>query len=159
MDNKLRPIFSLVTMIIFLMLALGSFGPDQSTNTTVAIKDCEVKPPVSGTLRVNVHLQEKSGASIANATGTLFLTQQEVKPDETCTFTSFTFVEPIATDNNGNWIYGNHPFTHDNSQDLWRAEVVITKTAIFTECRVVKVIYYPGSQINVKCVVKRLNEL
>lgn len=160
MQNFVRSVFSFLIIGLFLMAALASFGPDESTNTTVAISNCQPKPHISGTMSVQIHYTDNMGTPIPNITGTIFLTEQKVKPDTTCTFSTFTFPIDVVTDASGSYFSTGYNYGFDNSEDLWRAEVNMPQTAFYTACKEVKVVKYGGEDlITFNCVVKRLNEL
>lgn len=153
-------ILSFVIIGLFLLAAMASFGPDDSTNTTVAISNCQSKPHVDGSILVKIHYTDKMGTPIPNITGSIFLTEQKVKPDTTCTFTSLTYSTDVATDASGDFISSVYNYSFDNSEDLWRVEVNMPQTAFYTACKEVKVFKYGGDNIiTFNCVVKRLNEL
>ena len=159
MENKVRSVFSLGMIVGFMFFAMATaFGPDQSTNTTVAIKDCMDKPPLSGNFVVFIHYKDKSGVPIPNATGTVFLTQQEVKPDS-CKFRAFTYIQDLFTDGNGQFVTQGIFFEQKNSEDLWRVEVSIDKSAFFNGVKKVDVVKYPETSKVISLVGLRLDDL
>jgi len=125
MQNKVKPVLSFIVIGIFLLIAIASFGPDTSTNTTVAIKDCEVKPAVQVQLKITIELDWEDGHNpVTGAFGKLFIVHQKVNPDNTCTF----FVESqqtidFITGQDGTFTFVGNTWTHDNSEDLIRVEV------------------------------------
>ncbi len=156
----MKSILSFIIIGLFLLAAMSSFGPDKSTNTTVAISNCQSKPQILGTLAVKLNYTDKTGTPIPNITGSIFLTEQKVNPDTTCTFTSHTYSIDVVTDALGSFISSGYNFNFDNAEDLWRAEVNMPQTAFYTACKEVKVVKYGGENlITFNCVVKRLNEL
>jgi hypothetical protein len=143
----------------FVLFATATaLGPETSTNTTVAIKDCMEKPVVMNNFTVFVHYKEKSGAPIPGATGSVFITQQKVNPD-TCTFMAFAYVDDLYTDGNGQFVTQGIPFVHNNSEDLWRVEVLIDMSENFNGGRKVEVVKYPGNSVIISMVGLRLNDL
>lgn len=126
MRKYIRPAISLATIGVFLLFAMASFGPDESTNTTVAIKDCEVKPPVSVTLKIEVSLQSNDNFPVEGAEGILFISHQKVNVNDECTFSvdgqqQISFV----TNSQGKFNYTGSTWVHDNSEDLIRVELYL----------------------------------
>jgi hypothetical protein len=126
MRKYIRPALSIATIGLFLLFAMASFGPDGSTNTTVAIKDCEVKPPVSVTLKIEVGLLSFDNFPIEGAEGVLFISHQKVNANDECTFAvdgqqQISFV----TNSQGKFNYTGSTWVHDNSEDLIRVEIYL----------------------------------
>lgn len=160
MQNKLKPVFSLITIGLFLLLALASGGPDASTNTTVAITDCEPRFQAAGTLKATISVMNTEGEPIAGANVIIFIVHQEVKPPgDDCTFNRISSTDSALTGTDGTYTYNGSEYFHDNSHDLHRVEVVILQTPLRTGYKEVQVQYYNSADFNFKCVVKRLNEL
>jgi hypothetical protein len=120
MQNKAKPILSMIAIGVFLIMAAASFGPDSSTNTTVAIKDCMDKAPFQGKLKVTIKVEDTS----VYVTGRLFISHQKVRQD-TCEFdVVWSANELIAIPNgSGMYVYEGIDFIHDNSEDLFRVQV------------------------------------
>ena len=159
MQYKLKPILSLITVCLFLIIAVASLGPDASTNTTVAISNCEAKPQFAGILTVDISYTNTEGQPISEAAGSIFINHQEVNSNDDCTATTFNYVESLYTGPNGKYFYSGFEYFHDNSEDLHRIEVIIPKNALYTGCRQVQVQKYNSATFNFVCVGKRLNEL
>ena len=123
MEGKLKPLMSVISICIFLLLAAASVGPDGSTNTTVAIKDCESKPEYDGTFSIRIFMVDKLGNGIPDAKGTIYITHQKVKPDNTCTYTATFQTLNFTTNIIGGYVYVGEVFIHDNINDLYRVEV------------------------------------
>lgn len=115
-----------------MVCALASFGPDASTNTTVAIKDCEEKPATQVKLEISVRfIWGESGLPVKQAFGSLFISHQKVINNEECTYTvDFVTIVDYITDDEGNFNYVGPTWTHDNSQDLIRVEIYRSGHAI-----------------------------
>src|SRR5690242_7308956 len=146
--NILKPIYSLIALALFLVFALASFGPDESSNATVAISNCNDQPGVTGELHVNVYFHFKQGQG-AQIPGSIFITHQKVKPDS-CVF-EVLYNETIAfeTDMSGHYSYVGQVWFHDNSEDLFRVEVKIkTNQSIPFYYREVKVLKYANSDFS-----------
>lgn len=160
MQKRIKSLFSLITVIFFIGIGLASIGPDESTNTTVAIKDCEWKPEVEGVLEINVSFMNTLGEPIPEAGGEIFITHQQVNPGDECTFQGFTNALDLYTGPDGKFSYVSpFEFKHDNSEDLYRVEINIPKTALYTGCKQVQVLKYGAATFNFNCIGKRLNEL
>jgi len=161
MQNNVKPVISLLTIGLFLLFALASFGPDASTNTTVAIKDCKPKPQVSGFLRVNISYKDKSGGDpIQGVGGRIFIANQTVIDEEDCEFETISSTHHFLTGSDGTYSYVGDEYFHDNAQDLHRIEIVFEKNAFFEEYRPpVQVEKYNSATFHFNCVGKRLNAL
>jgi len=160
MRNKVKPVLSLFTMGLFLLFGLASFGPDGSTNTTVAIKNCEDKTPLSGTVTVVVQYVNLNGQPIANATGVVFVVVQNVKSDGTCTFEARSEFHNLFTDANGRFSVSSLNYTFTNSQDLIRVEVSIDKNAEYIGNRQVRShLYGVGGHFDFQLTGLRKDEL
>ena len=157
MRNQIRPLLSLVAIGLFLLLALASldFGPDKSTNTTVAIKDCEEKPAVNVTLRIDVSYQWTGGLDdlkfIPGAFGNISIVHQKVNADKTCTFyvESSQVIDFVCNDD-GVFTYEGPTWTHDNSEDLIRVELFGKENLIdfYPDHRKVKVLKYDNANFD-----------
>ena len=160
MRKRIKNLFSLVTVILFIGIGLASFGPDGSTNTSVAIKDCEWKPEVENVLRINVSFTNTLGEPIPEAGGEIFIMHQQVNPGDECTFQGFTDAIDLYTGPDGKFSYTS-PFEHkhDNSEDLYRVEINIPNTALYTGCKQVQVLKYSAATFNFNCIGKRLSDL
>ncbi len=162
MKTKMKILFSIGALVLFGLFAMASFGPDTSTNTYVAIKDCKSEPAFSGNVTISISYKDKMGVPIPNATGRVYIWKQETTDDGTCMPSGFTspLDEEIFTDAAGNFFINGYPYTFDNSEDLHRVELVIDKTALRTGCREVQVRKYGSSAtFTFNCVGLRLNEL
>lgn len=122
--RRLRPLFSTVAIGIFIFLAFASFGPDGSTNTMVAISNCESKPPITVQVRVSVYIKDSDGLGVPGATGRIYAVHQKINSDTSCTFTHVTESGNFITGNDGLFQFEGQTFMHDNSQDLFRVEIV-----------------------------------
>ena len=124
MRNKIKPLLSLAAIGLFLLFAIASdLLPQESTNVSVAIRDCEEKPPVSGTIHVDV-LYTVNGIPRAGVNGEMFLVHQKVNPDTTCSYSLLARqMLAFTTNANGFFTYEGVPFLHDNSEDLYRIEI------------------------------------
>ncbi len=126
MRKYIRPALCIATIGGFLLFAIASFGPDGSTNTTVAIKDCEVKPPVSVTLKIEVGLLSNDNFPVQGAEGVLFISHQKVNANDECTY-SVGGQQQISflTNSQGKFNYTGSTWVHDNSEDLIRVELYL----------------------------------
>lgn len=145
MRKYIRPTISMATIGVFVIMAMASFGPDGSTNTTVAIKNCEEKPPVNVTLKIHVELVSPPNVPVEGAEGVLFISHQKVNADDECTFSvdgqqQISFV----TNSQGKFNYTGSTWVHDNSEDLIRVELYLYPhpTAGFFGYKGVKVTKY-----------------
>ncbi len=124
MRKYIRPAICLATIGVFLIMAMASFGPDASSNTTVAIKRCEEKPPVSLTLSISVTLKEEGSFPAIGEKGKLFISHQKVTNSEECIYAvESQEVIDFTTDASGSFHYTGSTWTHDNSEDLIRVEL------------------------------------
>src|SRR5688572_14057582 len=123
MKNKMKPIYSLIAVFLFLTIALGSFGPDASTNTTVAPKNCKDTSTVAGQLLVKVSVEGWMGTIVPFSSGELFIVHQEAVQDGcTANVLSSTRIN-FSTDKEGYYTYSGFNWTHNNLEDLIRVEL------------------------------------
>lgn len=128
MKIKFQHLASICLVSVFVFLAFASFGPDASTNTSVAIKDCEEQPPISGTFNIFVSLKLPAPDGIpkgVQAAGKIFIVRQKVNDNEACTYTSTSQTIDFTTSHNGEYSYTGMSYMHDNSQDLVRVEILV----------------------------------
>lgn len=157
----IKHITCLICISVFILGAIASeIGPDASSNTTVAIKDCEVKPEVEGYVTINVSFTNTQGEPIPDVGGYIFIAHQQVNDNTECKFESFFQSLDLYTGPDGKFSYTSpFEYNHDNSQDLYRVEVLIPKSTFYTGCKEVQVQKYAVGTFNFHCVAKRLNEL
>jgi hypothetical protein len=124
--QHLRFLMSMVVIGAFLMITMATTINEfliSSTNTTVHIKNCESKPPVTGTLNIVVTAFDSLNNPLPGERGGFYITHQKVNPDG-CTYevvTNLTVVYTTGPD--GTATYQGPEWQHDNSQDLWRVEI------------------------------------
>lgn len=163
MENKLKAYLSIASIIVFGLAAMASFGPDPSTNTSVAISDCMSMPPISGNVSITISYKDKNGIPIPEAPGIVYIWRQEVTTDGSCKVTALGLTplhEDIYTDANGNFVINGYPWTFDEKEELHRVEVIIEKTALYTGCRSVQVRKYgSGATFVFNCVGLRFTDL
>jgi hypothetical protein len=115
---------------------------------------------VNGFSNISISVKDKDGVPIQNAFVRIFISEQDVTDNTECKFTSSSpLFEDRFTGVDGTTFYNDHNFTHNNSQDLTRVEVVFEKTAFYDEVRLIQVGKYGQNQYVFNIVVKRLNEL
>jgi len=158
MKNKLSSVFSLFIIGLFLLFAMASGGPDGSSNASVAISNCKEMPPVDVQLIVDISLKNKSGEPLNLVYGNLFVVNQAVKQD-TCAFEAFPEELEFYTDMSGKYSHHGITITHKNSEDLYRVEVFIPKTALYDEIRTVQVKKYDNAKFIFNLTAVRLSEL
>ena len=159
MKNIVKPILSTITIGVFLVFAFASIGPDKSTNTSVAISNRMEKPEVAVQLTIDISFKNKAGEPIKEAFGSIFIVHQTVKKDTTCTYDSYPEDLEFYTDMNGYYGHSGITLHHSNSEDLYRVEVVIPKTAIYNEVRKVQVLKYSNAAFTFNLTGIRLSEL
>ena len=146
--NKLRHFLCFLVIAVFLLITMAtdiSHFLISSSNTTVAIRDCEAKPPAFGTLEINLLAIDSLSNPIPGVHGQLFITHQKVNSD-TCTYTVvFNVTHDFTTDANGLASYTGPDWMHDNSKDLWRVEVRWSLIADVQPDREVQVKFYDQS--------------
>lgn len=110
----------MIAIGVFLLLATSSFGPDASTNTSVAIKDCKEQAPILGKLKVTINIDDTS----YNYTGRLIMSHQKVRPD-TCDYDIVWNVnqEILIARGTKIYVYDGPEWIHDNSEDLFRVQI------------------------------------
>lgn len=122
----LRYVLSFLVIGFFLMITTATNVFNlliSSNNVSVAIENCEAKPPVTGTLQINMVALDSLGNPVPGIDGRLFIVHQKVTSD-TCTFdVVFNVTHNFETDANGFASYTGPDWLHDNSQDLWRVEI------------------------------------
>ncbi len=119
MQNIMKPLLSFFAIGLFLLITLATFQlSKESTNETVAIKECKEKPPVHGKLHIEIKYEPE-------VRGIIFITQQKVRHDTTCTFDVITnYRHTFNFDVQGRYVFDDDSeWTHDNSEDLFRIEV------------------------------------
>ena len=159
MVNKLKPAFTLFSIGLFILFAVASFGPDNSTNTEIAINECLDKPEVSGILYVIIYHKDKSGAPIPFANGRLYIAHQKVlNPNVDCHYTVVPNQVDFITDIDGKYTY-SIPFTHNCDKDLNRIQLAFDKTSSFTAVNQVKVAYYATTSIIFNAISQKLDDL
>ncbi|HUR31487.1 MAG TPA: hypothetical protein VMZ69_08630 [Saprospiraceae bacterium] len=157
--NKLRHTLSCLTISAFILIAFGSLGPDESTNTNIASPgDCEERPGAGGALSINIFYHDLLGIPIGNAAGTIFITHQKIGSD--CEYLLFDyFTESFATGFDGRYFTGGWEFFHDNSEDIYRVELIIKKSATHSGCRMVKAGKYNVRNFSFDCTSFSINDL
>ena len=159
MQKFMKPIISLLSIAVFLAIALAT-GPDASTNTTVAISNCMDKPQVSGIVKVNVSFNKSDGTPIPLANGRIYITDQNVLSTSACDFAASSDQVDFITGPDGKYSYAGDEYSHDNSEDLLRVEVVLFKSGSFEECKpAVQVGKYNNYTFNFNCTGKSLADL
>lgn len=156
---KMKQALTLISIGVFLMIALASLGPDGSTNTKVSIKDCMEKPAVQGKLRVDVTVLDTLGQPLGTGRMHIYIVHQKVKPDTSCTFdVIFGATHTVNVPSNGHYVYEGNDYIHDNSEDLFRVEVSFTADGApghaFTLIREVQVKKYSNSDFQFTFKVK-----
>jgi len=145
----LRYVLSFLVIGFFLMITTATNVFNLlliSSNVTVAIENCEAKPPVIGTLEINMLALDSLGNGIPGVTGRLFIVHQKVNSD-TCKFdVVFNVTHTFETDANGLASYTGPDWLHDNSQDLWRVEIDWNFSYNISPKRLVQVKYYSQSE-------------
>ncbi|HZV68062.1 MAG TPA: hypothetical protein VFG10_00890 [Saprospiraceae bacterium] len=145
MRQPLKAVLSVVVTALFLLFAYASSWDDvmaTSTNTTVAIKDCEQETGVSGQLIANLSFNHKNGVSIAGATGEIYITHQ-IASKECEPVVLQSIVKSFVTDLDGNYEFVGDSYLHNNSQDLIRVEVHIdSRPGHWDDWKSVQVKYY-----------------
>src|SRR6185503_4502659 len=127
MEIKLKPVLAIVAIGLFMLFALATGAPDDSTNTEVAITDCMLKPDADGILYVIINFNDKSGAPISFANGRLYITHQDVLyVGSKCQYATSHDQIDFITDVNGKYTY-SIPFSHNNSKDLNRVQLAFDK--------------------------------
>jgi hypothetical protein len=127
MRNKMNSILSLVTIAVFALLAMASWG---STNTEVQVTACKPKPSFTGQLTITIKSRHQDGTIIPNMVGKLFLVHQIIQDTTNCQhLVVLTQTIPFNTGMAGNFQYVTQSFTHANEGDLWRIEVDIPPVA------------------------------
>ena len=155
----LKPVISFLSIAFFLVIALAT-GPDASTNTTVAISNCMAKPQVSGIVKVNVSYNKIDGTPIPLANGRIYITDQKVFSIEECLFSTSHDQVDFVTGSDGKYSYAGDEYSHDNSEDLLRVEVIFFKSGSFDECKpAVQVGKYNNYNFNFNCTGKSLADL
>lgn len=119
----MKPFYSLIAVFLFLIIALGSFGPDTSTNTTVAPVNCKDTSTVTGQLSVNLTVDTWTGAPVPFSQGELFIVHQDAIQGG-CTFNvlSSTTIQ-FTTNDQGEFAYSGFAWNHNNLEDLIRVEL------------------------------------
>ena len=148
MQKIVKPVFSVLIIAFFLLITLATDFDSilyESTNTTIKTENCEMKPEVSGKISVTVLLLDDEGDPVNNHDGLLFVTHQKVDSD-TCTFVvAFNQTIPFTTNSQGIFVYDGPEWVHDNSQDLWRAEIKVKGDETYSSFKEVQVQYYDKS--------------
>lgn len=145
MQKITKSVLSVLVIVFFLVITLATQFEDfllESTNTTVKIENCEDQPQVIGTITVAIIITNDDDEPLSSIDGKLFVTHQKVNTDS-CTFeVVFNEIIPFETNSQGVFIYQGPEWAHDNSQDLWRAEVEIESDEFNTGYSDVQVKYY-----------------
>jgi len=149
MKNIMRSILSFAVIGFFLLAAIASFGPDEATNTTVPISDCESKPVVTGNLKVDIKLRTLQLEPIPEHDIQIFVTHQKVNPDTSCTFQSTMSNVILTTDIDGeiSWFAPDN-FTHDNSEDLYRVQIKVRGDDNWDQADDIQVLKYNQAQFS-----------
>lgn len=136
MNSRKKIILSFGVIAVFTFIAIASIGPDGSTNTSVAIKDCEVKPPVNVKLNINIDVHwERVGGGTGNpvegAFGKLFIVHQKVNSNDDCTYVAdYTETIDFVCDQSGDYSFSGNTWLHDNAKDLIRVECLLIASAL-----------------------------
>ncbi len=159
MKNKWKSLLSFLVIGLFMMMALASLGPDKSTNTTVAISNCQSRPAAQGHLVITIQITDQKGESIGGS-GKLFIVHQKVRSDTTCTYdVILSLVHEFTVAYNDTYTYDGPDFIHDNSEDLFRVELILRATQLSDSYAEVKVIKYAQSTINFRPKVSTYDNL
>ena len=141
----LKSFLSLLTVAFFIWIGYASFG---SSNTEVSVLECVSKPPVTHSLLVRIFLLSSDTMPVALQHGQLFLLHQKITDTLNCQYIVDEELEiDFTVDEFGYYSYTTNLQIHNNSGDLWRAEVCIrdeTQACIF---RKVQVAFYDTDQI------------
>jgi len=145
MQNNVKSLLSIVGISLFVLIAAASFGPDEATNTTVKIGNCEPKPPINVSAKVNVLIIDHSGNPVNAGSGSLLISDLRVK-DDSCTYELQDFYnEHVDIEPNGTYHFETNTNQHKNSQDLYRVELFFRIAG--KESRTIKTLKYDKSTV------------
>ena len=146
MQNNIRCLLSFFTLVLFVILAAASFGPDSASNTIVKVGNCEPKPPINVSAKVNVLVIDNEGNPVQAGEGSLFINNLIVVFDS-CEYDPRAFYkEHVVIGPDGTYHFQSPPNLHENSQDLYRVELVFRIAG--RESRTVKTLKYDQTTVS-----------
>ena len=126
MENKMKVFLSIICMAIFIVFAMASEFLDESTNTSVVVEDCEVKPEFTGTLHIGVQYLDSDNEGVSDARCEINIVHQLIDNTDCTAHEVSNETKHFFTDNFGRCEFTTETFLHDNSSDLFRVQVQIT---------------------------------
>ena len=152
MNNKIhsrwKSALSVMSIALFLAIALSSGKPDDATNTVIPIDNslCMVKPTVNSPATAHIIFKDKkTGAPLAFFKGEIFFTIQQVTLPECRYDRVIKSNHSFTTDAAGVYTYTSDAIEMKNAADGFRMQVRLDETAVYNgDMSRVDFRYYPS---------------